>query len=103
MQPPAVRQPPPTPAPAQAPAVLQPDVPASAETPPATLGCDPAPVQSMLGEVFSPALQARARSAAGAETARSLPPSQAATSDYRAGRLNLQLGADGRLQRAFCG
>jgi hypothetical protein len=79
------------------------DVPASAETPPATMGCDPAPVQSLLGQVATPALQSRARADAGAEDLRVLAPGQAASKEYRAGRLNLQLDAGDRLIRAYCG
>jgi len=78
------------------------DAPAE-DVPPATVGCDPAPVQSMLGEVAGPGLEARARDAAGARTVRTLAPGQAVTREYAEGRLNLQLGADRRLARAYCG
>ncbi|MGI8561134.1 MAG: I78 family peptidase inhibitor [Luteimonas sp.] len=76
---------------------------AIAETPPATMGCDPAPVQSLLGqEVATPALQSRARADGGAESLRVLAPGQAASREYRAGRLNLQLDAGAHLIRAYC-
>lgn len=99
LQPTAVdRAPPPV-----VPAVPDNDVPPDAETPPATLGCDPAPVQSLLGQVATAELQSRARAAAGADSVRMLVPGQAASTDYRAGRLNLQLDAANRLTRAYCG
>ena len=91
------------PPPPVAPVVPDNDVPAIAETPPATLGCDPAPVQSLLGRVATVELQSRARAAAGADNVRMLAPGQAASTDYRAGRLNLQLDAASRLTRAYCG
>jgi hypothetical protein len=95
-----VERAPPPPAATRVPPV---DVPPDAETPPATLGCDPAPVQSLLGQVATAELQSRARAAAGADSVRMLVPGQAASTDYRAGRLNLQQDAANRLTRAYCG
>lgn len=103
LQPTTVEQAPPPPVAPDVPAVPDNDVPVVDETPPATLGCDPAPVQSLLGQVATAELQSRARSDAGADSLRVLAPGQAASTDYRAGRLNLQLDADRRLTRAYCG
>ena len=85
--------------PAGAPAA---DTPAE-DVPPATVGCDPARVQPMLGEVASSELAARARDAAGARTVRTLAPGQAVTREYAEGRLNLQLDAEQRVVHAYCG
>ena len=73
------------------------------DVPPATVGCDPARVQALLGEVASTELAARARDAAGAHTVRALAPGQAMTREYAEGRLNLQLDAQHRVVRAYCG
>lgn len=73
------------------------------EMPPATVGCDPAPVQALFGQVASAELSARAREAAGARSLRTLAPGQATTREYAEGRLNLQLDADQRIVRAYCG
>lgn len=67
------------------------------------MGCDPARVQAMLGEVASTELAAQARDAAGAHTVRTLAPGQAVTREYAEGRLNLQLDAQQRVVRAYCG
>lgn len=78
------------------------DAPAD-EVPPATVGCNPAPVQALLGEIAGPGVPERARDAAGARTVRTLAPGQATTREYAEGRLNLQLDEGQRIVRAFCG
>ena len=91
------------------PAVATPPVDAAAndmpadEMPPATVGCDPAPVQALLGGIGDADTSERARAAAGAGTVRALAPGQATTREYAEGRLNLQLDADRRIVRAYCG
>lgn len=85
-----------------APPVIDQPAPAD-DTPPATVGCDPAPVQALVGNPVDSALETRARAAAGAGMVRVLQPGQGATRDYREGRLTLYVGADGRLERAHCG
>ncbi len=80
------------------------DQPAPADdTPPATMGCDPAPVQALVGRPVDAGLEARARAAAGADMVRVVRPGQGATRDYREGRLTLYVDGDGRLERAHCG
>lgn len=78
------------------------DMPAD-DMPPATVGCDPAPAQALLGEIAEADVSERARAAAGARTVRTLAPGQATTREYAEGRLNLQLDADRRIVRAYCG
>lgn len=74
------------------------------DLPPATVGCDPAPVvEGMLGQPADAALQSRARAAAGAGTLRVIRAGSAVTDDYRPGRLNLQVDAGDLLAGAYCG
>lgn len=74
------------------------------DLPPATVGCDPAPVvEGMLGQPADAALQSRARVAAGAGTLRVIRTGTAVTDDYRPGRLNLQVDAGDLLSGAYCG
>lgn len=57
----------------------------------------------LVGRNASPALVERARHRAGASMVRVLRPGQAATMDYRSGRLNVNVDGRNRVQRFTCG
>lgn len=65
--------------------------------------CDVAKAQFAIGEPYSEALLERARTGSGAGIARRLSPGQVVTMEYRADRLNLVTGADGKVSAARCG
>lgn len=78
-----------------------------ATSPPAGGGlegaCSAEAADFALGELYGPTLAQDAREAAGAEIVRALRPGQAVTMEYRADRLSLVLGEDGRVSDVRCG
>jgi len=75
----------------------------SAAIPAPSAGCDASRVQDVIGKPRSEALAEDARKRAGAATVRYLTPDMIVTMEYRADRLNLHVGADGRIGSARCG
>lgn len=65
--------------------------------------CDASKVVDVVGQLPAPALQQRARAAAGAELVRVLRHDQVVTLEFRAERLNLVLDATGRISGVNCG
>lgn len=76
---------------------------ASKPLPPLPPRCNTVPAQFAVGQVVDAALLEKARAAAEAELARAVRNDQVITQEYRAGRLNLHLDANGRVTRVSCG
>ncbi|SKC65938.1 I78 family peptidase inhibitor [Pseudoxanthomonas indica] len=74
--------------------------PASAPQPPR---CNTVPAQFAVGQPVNAALLEKARAAAQADLARAVRNDQVITQEFRAGRLNLHLDANGRVTRVSCG
>lgn len=91
------------PAMAGEPAGTEPPLPEAptAETPAMT--CDATLVQWTLGQVADEALVAKAKTDSGSERMRVIKPGMAVTMDYREDRLNLDVDADNKVTRAYCG
>ena len=65
--------------------------------------CREAAASFVLGERYSDRLARRARRAAGARVVRTIEPGQVYTMEFRADRLNLDLGPRGRIRAVRCG
>lgn len=77
---------------------------ACATPPPAMTGqCNADAAQAHVGHPATPEMIEAARRDAGADRVRTLKPGQVVTMEYLAGRLNLHLDADGRIERIACG
>ena len=83
-----------TPAPTPAPA-----------TPPTAPGveCNANRLESLIGQPRSDALTDEAKRLSGANVVRYLTPDMMVTMEFRADRLNLHLGTDGKVGSARCG
>lgn len=64
--------------------------------------CDAGKASVAIGQLPRAEVVEAARLAAGAEVVRTLRPGQAITKEFRVGRLNLVLDADGRIASAHC-
>jgi hypothetical protein len=64
--------------------------------------CDAGMAADAVGQSPSPETQERARTDAGAEVVRVLRHDQPITKEFRMGRLNLVLGADGKIASVNC-
>jgi hypothetical protein len=75
------------------------------ETPPAAPGveCNSNGLESLIGQPRSEALAAEAKRLSGANVVRFLTPDTVVTMEFRADRLNLHLGTDGKVGSARCG
>ncbi|MFW2852207.1 I78 family peptidase inhibitor [Sphingomonas sp. TX0543] len=65
--------------------------------------CRAGPAQRFVGAPFRPALVRQAQRAAGARSVRVLYPGQAATMDFRADRLNINVGERNIIRSLNCG
>lgn len=65
--------------------------------------CDAARAQGALGQRGTPEVAEAARREAGAQTVRLIRFGQVVTKEYRFGRLNLQLDAQGQVVQVYCG
>ncbi len=75
-----------------------------ATTPGATeAGCNAQAVQDLVGRHASSLIAEGARQRAGAQRVRMIGHDEMVTKEYDAGRLNLQLDAQGRVARVYCG
>lgn len=70
---------------------------------PAEAGCDAQAVQDLVGRHASGLIAEGARQRAGAQRVRMIGHDEMVTKEYDAGRLNLQLDAQGRVARVYCG
>ena len=76
------------------------------ETPPAAVPgveCNANNLQALIGQKRSEALTAEAKRLSGANVVRYLTPGMMVTMEFRADRLNLHLGTDGKVGSARCG
>ena len=64
--------------------------------------CDAGKASDAVGRLPTPETQARARTSAGAEVVRVLRHNQPITKEFRVGRLNLVLDAEGRIASINC-
>lgn len=80
-----------------------PATPATPATPPAQRGCDPEAARSLVGQVATAEVVEQARSAAGAEIARTLKPGQMVTMEFHASRLNIDVDAGNTITNVRCG
>ena len=78
-------------------------VPATPATPPPQRGCDPEAARSVVGQVATAEVVEQARSAAGAEIARTLKPGQMVTMEFHASRLNIDVDAGNTITNVRCG
>lgn len=76
--------------------------PAPVADPTSPAHCDPSKATQAIGQLPGAELQEQARVAAGAEVVRVLRQDQPITKEYRVGRLNLVLDAEGRIASANC-
>ncbi|MBN8813222.1 MULTISPECIES: I78 family peptidase inhibitor [Sphingomonas] len=65
--------------------------------------CNAGRLGGLTGKPRSPEAEAEALRLSGARTVRWLEPDAAATMDFRPDRLNLHLGADGKIDSTHCG
>ena len=77
-----------------------PSTPDAAATVPAH--CDAGKASEVVGQLPTPETQERARTRAGAEVVRVLRHNQPITKEFRVGRLNLVLDAEGRIASVNC-
>ena len=73
------------------------------EMPAPGVQCDANRLTNVIGQRRSPRVEMRAKRASGANIVRWLEPGAMMTMDFRADRLNLNLGKDGRINGAGCG
>ena len=64
--------------------------------------CDAGKIADAVGQLPTPETQERARTAAGAEIVRVLRHNQPITKEFRVGRLNLVLDAEGKIASVNC-
>lgn len=79
--------------------------PAGTASPPdatAPAQCDAGKASDAVGQLPTPEMQERARTSAGAEVVRVLRHNQPITKEFRVGRLNLVLDAEGRIASVNC-
>ena len=76
---------------------LEPSPPAETER------CDAEAARSVVGQVYSAATAEQARAASGATVVRRIEPGQMVTMEFRAGRLNIDTDAGGRITAVRCG
>lgn len=79
------------------------DTPASPAPEAPVMTCHADKVQWTLGQTADEALVAKAKLQAGADRMRVIKPGMAVTMDYREDRLNLDVDADNKVTRAYCG
>jgi hypothetical protein len=79
------------------------DAPVAEEAAAEADGCSAAPVQNLVGELYTPELGEQARVAAGARVERALRPGQIVTMEFRADRLSFTLDEKGRISSVSCG
>ena len=66
-------------------------------------GCNAEPLQSLVGQLYTPELGEQARVTAGARVERALRPGQIVTMEFRADRLSFTLDEKGRVSAVNCG
>lgn len=86
---------------ASAPAAPATGVPGTA--PPPQPGCNAEAARSVVGQLATNETVEQARSAAGAETVRTLKPGQMVTMEYNASRLNIDVDAGNTITNVRCG
>ncbi len=69
----------------------------------AATGCNADAARGVVGQVASTQVIEQARTAAGAETARTLAPGQAVTMEFNGNRLNLDVDAGNTITNVRCG
>ena len=65
--------------------------------------CDAEAAAAAVGTAWAPSLLGQIRVVAGADEARMLHEDSIITKEYKLGRVNVVVGADGRVQRVYCG
>ncbi|AJP71630.1 I78 family peptidase inhibitor [Sphingomonas hengshuiensis] len=65
--------------------------------------CDAAQAGALVGRTYAPAMAAEVQALTGATAIRVLPPGTAATMDFRAERVNVDLDDKGRIVAVRCG
>lgn len=67
-----------------------------------TTACNATPIEALLGQRYTPIVQADAQRRSGARTVRVIRPGMAVTMDYRPDRLNIQLDEAGNVAQLRC-
>lgn len=65
--------------------------------------CNAQAARVVIGKMATPVVLEEARRLAGADVVRKLTPHMMITKEYRFGRLNVHVGADGRIGEVGCG
>ncbi|NYT40081.1 hypothetical protein HZY97_04890 [Sphingomonas sp. R-74633] len=65
--------------------------------------CNASKLDGLTGKMRSPEVEAEAKRLSGANVVRWLEPNAIVTMEFRADRLNLHLGTDGKIGSARCG
>ena len=65
--------------------------------------CDAAPVQGLVGQTLTEAMQADALKRSRSRSLRVIPPGTAVTMDFREDRLNIDVDAAGKVTGVKCG
>lgn len=83
----------------------QADRPTEAATPPAEtrMHCKADPAQRFVGQPYSDTLGEEVRQATGSRTLRRIAPGQPVTMDFREDRLNVEVDAEDKVSRIYCG
>ena len=71
--------------------------------PPAPGKCSAANLDGLVGKMRSDATEAEAKAGSGATMIRWIRPGDMVTKDFREERLNLDVDAQGKITRAYCG
>ena len=74
-----------------------------AAAPEPSYSCNADAVQDLIGRAPSSEIGADALARSNSRTLRWIRPGDAVTMDYRQDRLNISMGADGRIERINCG
>ena len=77
--------------------------PAAPATPPAQPGCNAEAARRLVGQIATAEVVEQARSAAGAENARTLKPGQVVTMEFNPSRLNIDVDAGNTITNVRCG
>lgn len=78
----------------------------AARTPPPAIPgveCNGTRLGGLIGKTRGPEIEAEAKRLSGANSVRWIEPGMMITEDFRADRLNLHLGTDGKIGSARCG
>lgn len=71
-------------------------------TPPADDKCNSSRAANLVGQPWDDSMLPQVEAAVGHDTIRPIRPGQPVTMDFREDRLNIEIGADGKVVRVYC-